>query len=69
VYTPFQRERKILKESGEKVEYVYSENLENYVMVPCSVIRRECFSGYVGDEMHPVITRPYGQSLFVVASQ
>jgi len=61
---PFQRERErqILKESGETVEYVYSDNLENYVMVPHSVIRRKCYPGYMGDRMHPVITLPYGQS-------
>jgi len=51
VYTPFQRERQILKESGETVEYVYSESLENYVMVSRSVIQRECNPGYVGESI------------------
>jgi len=59
---PFQRERQIIGESGETVKYVYSENLGNYVMVPRSVIRKECYPGYVGgDEIHPEIALPYSQ--------
>jgi len=48
VYAVSEKERHIFKESGETVEYVYSESLENYEMVPRSVIRRECNPGYVG---------------------
>jgi len=34
------------------------------VIVPRSVIRKECYPGYVDDEIHPVIALPYGQSPF-----
>jgi len=62
VYTPYPRsdpcvyavseiERQILRESGETVEYVYIRILENYVMEPRSVIRRECNPGYVGESI------------------
>jgi len=44
-----ERERQILKESGETVEYIYSENVQNYVMVPRSVVRRLCNPGYQGE--------------------
>jgi len=63
VYTPFQRETQILNESGETVEYVYSESLGNYVMVPSSVIQRECNPGYVGDVKHPVTALAFGRPL------
>jgi len=46
-----ERERQILKESGETVEYVHSESLENYVMVPRSVIWRGCYPGYLGESI------------------
>jgi len=61
VYAISERERQILKESGETVEYVYSENLENYVMVPRFVIQRECNPGYLGD-VKPVIARSFGRT-------
>jgi len=54
IYAVSERGRLILNESGETIEYVYSERLENYVMVPSSVIRRECNPSYVGDVKHPV---------------
>jgi len=60
VYTPYplldpsdyavaERERQILKDSRETVEYVDSTVRENYVMVPSSVVRKElCRREYGG---------------------
>jgi len=65
-----ERKRKILKESGETVDYVYSENMENYAMVPSSVVRRElCNPGYLsesieGSELAPRVVG-YSQTLGV----
>jgi len=68
VYTPFQTERKILSESGESIEFVYSERLEDYMMVPSSVIWRECTPSYVGDVKHPVTPLAFDVPYLVVAS-
>jgi len=47
-----ERKRQILKESGKTVEYVYGENIENYVMVQSSVVRRKlCNPGYLGESI------------------
>jgi len=47
-----EKERQILKESGETVEYVYNESMENYVMAPSSVVRRElCNPGYLDESI------------------
>jgi len=52
VYAVSERERKILKESSETVDYVYSDNMENYVMVLRSVVRKElCNPGYLGQSI------------------
>jgi len=47
-YAVSDKKRQILKKSGE---CVYSESLDNYVMVPRSVIRRECNPGYLGESI------------------
>jgi len=47
-----EREKQIFKESGGTVEYLYSENMENYVKVPSLVVRRElCNPGFLGDSI------------------
>jgi len=69
VYAVSERERQILSESVESVEYGYSESLEDYVMLPSSVIRRECPPSYVGDVKHPVTPLAFGRPLVGIASQ
>jgi len=39
--------------------------MENYVMVPSSVIRRECIPSYVGDMKHSVTPLAFGHPLSV----
>jgi len=63
VYAVLEKERQILNENGETVEYVYSESLENYVMLPSFVIRRECNPGYVGDVKHPLTALAFDRNL------
>jgi len=54
VYAVSEREKQILNESGESVEYVYSESLGDYVMVPSSVNRRKFTPSYEGEFVHSV---------------
>jgi len=45
---------KLMNESGQSIEYMYSERLGDYVMVPSSVNRRECIPSCVDGFTHPV---------------
>jgi len=51
VFTQCKRERETNIENGETVKNVYSENMENYVMVPSSVVKRLCNPGYLGESI------------------